>query len=546
MKNEFTKMSLTLGLLCALNGVLISGDKEEHRGIAKHALFSILTECKDDSLHALVKFLFQDGSLTVDKKLWQNKSFGEISALFSSKDISLARCHEPRRTILQQLESLPLSLLNKLLDHHTSATNIESAEQSNKNVVVNYLLHHLIALRYADRAGRQSDKEVLRTALVYEAMAISYLTDAFSSGHMLLSLDKPFASQQTRNFREAHDSYGRKGLYVINSEGKAWQTFGDKLMQWYEPTHRHVLEAGVTSLRELLLVFHAAANPEKLPRCLESWAQSAAGHSTILHMVEEWLKPKDGRLYYVEHRLPSLLLLPMPISAAWSVRTDDEIGTSGLHRRFHYPQLADSGYFDPDLPEFNKELLLPQTGVPDWLKPDVLGDDPNPEETKKLIKRHPDIASVRYTQETDFPPSFKGVLFHFGTGFLLENGNDINLLSGLGYGLFDDWLLINNFSVDFLFMDFFTDPDRQLLTANFGAGIKLPKFLKLFKAARLEGGPAARLNSNLKLGYRIAAGLELPVWPLRFTYAGVISRLMFQRMDIGTTSNGLYLQVILH
>ncbi len=565
MRNKIAKISLAFILFYAMNSVLVSGEKEEHREIANLALKIVLTECKDDLHDLFVEFFFRNDSLIVEKELWDGKSFGKISASFSGKDISVARLHAYRRTILQQLESLPFSLIEEVLIDHDSSSDIRSAEQSNKNVIANYLLHHLIALRYANKAGLTNDKDTLRAALVYEAMAISYLTDAFSSGHMLLPINKPFSSLQTVNFQEAHNFYGRNGLYVINSGGEAWQTFGDRLMQWFGPTYRHVSKAVVTSLRELLLVFYNAVNPKNLPVCLETWAHSATGDSTVLQSVQASLKIHAGQEYYSILRLPSLLLLPMPISASWSVKDSvfidsyttvkdsngiktTEIDTNGIriHRRLHYPQVRKPGLYDPDFEKDkykrNMELLLPESGVPKWLIPGLLAANPDTNTTKDLIKNDSTIASVRYTQETDYLPSFRGLLLHFGSGVLLENGNDRNLLLGVGYSPFGDLLIINNVSLDFLFTRFSNEPDKQMLTFNAGASIKLP--LRIIKAIRLEAGPAA--VSYKKWGYRIAAGLEFPIWPLRFTYAGLTSRLMFQTVDIGTTSNGLYFQVILH
>ena len=53
---------------------------------------------------------------------------------------------------------------------------------------------------------------------------------------------------------------------MINARGDAWQTFGDRLLTWYGPTYAHVLEACVSSLREVLLAWRMAAGEVPAPR----------------------------------------------------------------------------------------------------------------------------------------------------------------------------------------------------------------------------------------------------------------------------------------
>ena len=110
-------------------------------------------------------------------------------------------------TILDQLRSLDSSRLASILKKHAatilseakrsqpSSGCLPSEQLSQKNVIVNYLVHHLLALHYADGVGkRRGDaSEAFECALIYEAIAQGYLLDAFSSGHILTPVSDPFS-----------------------------------------------------------------------------------------------------------------------------------------------------------------------------------------------------------------------------------------------------------------------------------------------------------------------------------------------------------------
>jgi hypothetical protein len=46
--------------------------------------------------------------------------------------------------------------------------------------------------------------------------------------------------------------------------------------------------------------------------------------------------------------MPSLLYIPMPVGAAWSVRTDMK-DKYGIYIRRNYPQFIENNFHDPDL-----------------------------------------------------------------------------------------------------------------------------------------------------------------------------------------------------
>jgi hypothetical protein len=208
------------------------------------------------------------GIIKISKKLWNGQLFGNTSAFFSGDDILQARCQLRGYSIMQQLEPLSASYIDEVWDGIKESPNdIHSIEVSNQNVVFNYLLYHIIALRFASLSGNEvdGDNEALRYALIYEAAAQSYLSDTFSSGHMLLSNSDFLAPLNSLNIQIAHDHYCSEGVYVINSNGDCWQAFGDKLLQWYPYPFNKVFEACATSLRELFLVYFASMENLEIP-----------------------------------------------------------------------------------------------------------------------------------------------------------------------------------------------------------------------------------------------------------------------------------------
>lgn len=556
MKTTFKVIETAIYLLSALAGTATAWEKEEQRLVADSALAVVLVECglaHDDSL----VFTFENGlSIRLGRKLWENKIFGEICESFSEEDISRSRFHERGRTISQQLQRLTNSIIDAAWRERGGSDAsgavvtgswpaVRSAEQSNQNVVANYLLHHLIALRFAGIAGKQGreGKEALRRALIYEAMAQSYLTNAFSAGHLLVPLSDALSSFHPINNKQAHDFYGSEGVFVVNAAGEVWQTFGDKLLHWYAPTYTHVFDACKISLRELFLSYYVSVENGDVPECLSKWAQSVSIGASKEEMVKAWMSAQDGEKYFSTSRMPTLLLLPMPTSATWSVRTE-LVDEHGIHQRKHYPQLREDGLHDPDVEGIDIEFLYSQATVPTSMIPSLLRNQ-SPQE---LIKSHPDYASVRYIQERNFPPSYAGLLVSVGGGIVFQgNGNRSGTSVGLGYGLVDDLLVLNKLSLEAALMPSFNDARRLLIAPTLGVGVKLPTFLEWIEAGRLEGGYAWGLRAPFKShGAKLAVGFESPTLPLGFTYAGVMVRLKYQWLCLERTLHGVWGEIVLH
>ncbi len=540
-----------------VSSLTLAWEKDEHRQIADEALAAVLAECGVDIQKMFMVPPAEVRSIRLGKALWRGKTFGEISALTSGKDVSRSRFHERGRTIAQQLAPLPASLIEAVWNECTgknlsndltragSWTSLLSAELPKHNVIANYLVYHITALRFAQIAGQEKDEgeDALRRALVYEAAAQSYLTDAFSSGHMFVPLNDGFSSLHPVNNREAHDFFRNEGAYVLNSRGDVWQTFGDKLLFWYAPTYRHVLEACVTSLRELFLVIYVNGNAETVPDGLKEWALSSSQRVSLEEMVRNWTEIQDGIIYYSEVRMPTLLLLPVPISATWSMRSD-EVDEHGIHRRKHYPQLKEKELHDPDTEGFDLDFIYPREAFPEWMVPDFLTDNAPAD----IVKSHPDIASVRYIQPRDFPPSYKGTLFHLGGGTVFDRmGSGFGSMAGIGYGLNDELFLLNKVSFDLRVMPSLDEGRRLLISPHFGFGLILPAPFKLWKAYRFEVGYAFGLQSPYEEnGWNLAFGIESPTIPLGFTYSGLTLRLQYRIFYLERRIQGLFLELVVH
>lgn len=575
------KIKRYLCLIFSCVSLLIAADKDEYRRIADSSFAAVLRECGAKEEHE--RWCLTLSPLCIRKILWMDKSFGRVTSGSVGDDLSYARFQERGRTILEQLQLLDSSRIGAIFGEDVGKRGIgtfsklPSAEISDANVIVNYLVHHLIALRHASEAGIQGGNGAasLERALIFEAISQSYLIDAFSAGHILVPLSDKISFLHPRNNKEAHNFYNGQGVYVLNSRGEAWQTFGDRLLEWYAPTFRHIFEACCTSLRELFLAYYVSAQAAILPQKLELWAKSVAGEKPISIMVNEWLTAHNGQRYYSDFKMPSLLLPPMPVSATWSLRMRDA-DEHGIHHRKHYPQIRatseDPGFHDPSLDGIDDEFLYQMESLPEWMQPQAwLPPDSLrgkkftellPHRRKSLagnlIKRDKNVASVRYMQERYYAPMYWGLLFHAGGGYLLDSGTSSGIWSaGVGYApalaLLPDVPLLDRLSLDLTYTQFTENNPRRLLSISGGLSLGLypyrvgtKKHFRYLEYLRLEGGYVWGLRSLLKShGALLALGLESGIIPLGFTYAGISLRLKYQLMLLRNTLHGVSLDFIL-
>lgn len=532
-------------LLLSFSGKTFSWEKEEHRILADIAFDSTLSFCGINFNDSLIFFPGKTGIISVNKKLWNDQSFGNTSAFFSGDDILQSHCQLREKSIYQQLKPLSASYIDKVWSGiKETPDDIQSIEVSNQNAVFNYLLYHLIALRFARLSGNEvsGDNEDLHYALIYEAAAQSYLSDAFSSGHMLLSNSDFLAPLNSFNIQIAHDHYCSEGVYVINSNGNCWQAFGDKLLQWYPYSFNQVFQACNASLRELFLVYFTSTENVELPANLEKWASSISPGITPEALSNLWVTVNDGIKYYSEIKMPALLYIPIPVAAAWSVRTDmkDEYG---IHLRKNYPQLMEEKYYDPDLDEVDLGFLYSKYSMPGWMIPDFLPCD----SLQNLIRYNPEIASVHFVQNRNFPPSFKGYLLTAGVTYVFINdNNEVGSSLGFGWGFGDLSLLVFIKPTVFVTaMRLLGDSQAWILSADIGVGINASVFgiCKPYIELGSSWGSSSPYN-----GYagNYALGLDSETLPLGFTYAGLTFRLKYEFKIFNKTLHSPVLEIILH
>jgi hypothetical protein len=548
MKTFCIKIAAMLGLIIFASRAP-AAESDEHRRLADRVFAAVIVELDLLKQDSLVLIFAPKNTVRAERNIWQGKSFGELCAQYSGDDLSRSRFHWRGKTILQQLRALNSVLLEEAWRDrgvNTAATAPSAwpaarlAEQTNQNVVANYFLHHYLALRFAKLAGEVATRrqEAWQRALIYEAMAQGYLADAFSAGHLLVPSSDALAGFNRINTKKAHDFFGSEGVFVINSRGEVWRTFGDKLFHWYAPTYRAVFEAGQSSVRELFLVYFAAVNSNGIPARIKSWGHNQISAETLLQSIAI---PQDGEKYYTTIKLPTLHLLPMPVAASWSVRTD--LGdTLGIYHRKHYPQLSEAAYHDPDGDGLDKEFLYPQSSILDAMIPAVIRG----QNVAEVIKSHPAVASVRYVQQRNFPPSYVGLLLSMTGGMKLKT-SEKNLATSLsiGYGLVDNLLLFKKIGVNLTFARH--DSRRVLLAPTMGAGIKTGLLEGFIESFHFAGGYAWGLRSpNKAHGFKTEVGLESPTIPLGFTYSGVTVRLKYQSIALEKKLQGVFLELVLH
>ncbi|UCD64435.1 MAG: hypothetical protein JSW34_03105 [Candidatus Zixiibacteriota bacterium] len=553
MKKRITAFSATFVIVVITVTNTLGWDVKEHRLLADSVYHATLREYATP----LGDTAFAVGDNSAGPVLpcpqWDNLSFGRLCARHAADDFAPARFQKPGRTILQQLQNLTpdaiaagwQAALHRALDTGSVPDGDNLQQLDAPNVVCGYLLHHLMALRLAGHSEslELTEQQTLLAALHWEAVALGYLADAFSSGHLLVPRFGPLAGLQKRNHVEAHNHFRHEGVYVINSRGDVWQTFGDRLMHWYAPTYRAVFEASRCSLIEVLLVFHQTGG-YPIPGQLQAWLDSNAPDVHPDTLVSSWLSTRNGADYYEVLRMPALLLIPMPIAATWSLRTADQ-DEHGIRRRHHYPQLSDAGLHDPDLTAGESEFLYDSASVPAWLIPPPLSSD-LPVPTDSLIRKDPNWASVRWIQDRHAPPSYKGVLLHVGGQLTIQSGKvRSGSLLGIGYGIWDDLILFKNVSASALIMPSVHEPRRLLLVTSLGGGLGMS--IGRLKALRVDGGLAVGLRSDYgEVAPVLSVGVDSRVWPLYFTNAGITVRFKYQWFYFDELLHGPSLELILH
>ncbi|UCE24479.1 MAG: hypothetical protein JSU74_00060 [Candidatus Zixiibacteriota bacterium] len=550
-----TMTAIVAGLLILTANDIQAWDHDEHRQLAD-SVYQYSVRCfqseRDDTSSAGE----EERCISLKDVSHGAESFGQLCALAAADDFASDRFHLRGKSILEQLRCLEAEQVtaawNEVATDKGSSDSAgkngyfhESPNLRTNNVVCAYLLNHLIALRIASgwEGPGLSDEEALPAALRWEAAAQGYLADAFSSGHMLVPMSGLLARLQRRNNVETHNYFRNQGVYVINSRGDVWQAFGDNVLHWYAPTYRAVFKACRSSLWEVL-VGYCVVRGRKIPSDAYRWLDSIAPGMAPEELVSSWLVDGDGPDYYTAIRMPTLLLLPMPVAASWSRRTASQ-DEHGIRRRHHFPQLSEPGFHDPDIDGIDTEFLYSIDAMPDWLLPPPFTGT-HPVAPDSLVKHQPDWASVRWIQNRWAPPSYKGLLLHFGGQVTSGNGErQLGGLLGIGYGIWDDLIVLRNVSFSAAIMPSVYEPERTLLVPNIGGGLALGN--GRLRALRVEGGFAVGLGSDYdETGGMLSLGIDSRPWPLKVTNAGITLRLKYQWFYFERLLKGPSLEVLVH
>lgn len=147
---------------------------------------------------------------------------------------------------------------------------------------------HEAAIAEAQAAGREQSESRFQHALLTDAAAGHFLTDAYASGHLFdksqvlaeITLYLSAHPAQTRNpqmqtyvgiigfagklpqlvLKNIHDRMNREGFVVHNARGMSWRTFGDDYLAIAQETQR-IAALAVFESRQQIYAAHGGASP---------------------------------------------------------------------------------------------------------------------------------------------------------------------------------------------------------------------------------------------------------------------------------------------
>jgi hypothetical protein len=528
---------------------------EEHYDLANGIWQEVLGEIGAIQLENETHFSTGDGFLAIPRDLHEKGDWSHAVRAFALPDADPTRFHRQLESTQRQLSRIQASDLQTLLQERVVAGEppARPAAEARLGAVANFFLHHWIAMQLAIRAADidfpNDPSKTMRSALLYEAMAQGYLVDAFSASHMLLPDPNWLSWLHSRNTKLVHDDLRASGTFVIDSRHRVWLSYGDGLLFWYPLALERVREATRDSLREVLACFYKGFDPENAPSSLREWLNGQYPAGNCWETVDAWLAPRDAITYYAELRMPSLLSIPMPIAATWSVRAEEEIQPAGvepkIYARLHYPQLAEARFHDPSLTEADLRDLYSRDEVPDWMVFPALGDH-SPE---ALIETAPDVASVRWQCERHPRPSFLGGLTSAGIGNRIHPKSDEWVGSiGIGYGLLDE-----EFALPWV-----PNIKRLSMETRWDAGLDRAGDA-LTGVAALQLWCPTRADLHVDLGYAVATreplhrhgptiglGLTLDTFELPLTHMASLIRVRWELLYLDEITGGPVLEFVVH
>jgi len=331
-----------------------------------------------------------------------------------------------------------------------------------------------------------------------------------------------------------------------------------------------------SSLQELFLVYYVYVDSTAIPDRLRSIIDTNQKGMTIPAIVRGWTETYDLKDYYELLHMPTLLRLPVPISATWSISAQTPNGES---QRFHYPQVRDSdqdsGFRDPDKENIDEEFLYPSNALPPWLLPErwIPADSLHGYRLRdvskgrrdtlaaNLIRHDKTIASVRFEQERYIPPSYWGLILTCGGGYLSYKGSTSGVAQvGAAYSpaiaILADVPLLDRLSAGVTYSSFLDNGSlRDLLSVSEGLSFSTTlkpyrlgtrKPFRYIEYVRVECGYVWGLRDALTShGGLISVSLESGTIPLWFTYSGITIRPKFSWMFLEETMRGASVEIVI-
>jgi hypothetical protein len=441
------------------------------------------------------------------------EALAEITVLTSGDDMSPSRFQVRGLTPFQQADAITPDRLDAIV-----ADVIENPPTDNAfapyadNVVANYVVYHTLALRCAVLSHADADNadppvrrlpdrsEWRERALVFEAVALGYLADSFSSSHILTPAHLWLAGLQDANVGAAHDFFATQGTYVFAhplgaARGVIWQTFGDGLLGWHGPAWEHAADACARSVSEVAdLIARRRHPPDDTPIRAEPYA------------------------------------IPCPVVAAWHF-------SDGLQMQYREKDLHDPGL------DVDRRFLYSRDAFPRIFSDRIQGRI----EDILMLDTAPGVTAVEYHQTLDVAPAFAGILVMAGGGALVgdDGGGGVSSM-GAGYGWEFRMPLLARLrtSLEAEYIHRLGDAARRVLTPRYTIGIGSP-VLPVVEAVHLEAGYTWGLESPYtNHGVKWAVGADTRPLRFPFTYAGVSLRAKYERFWLDETLDGFQLQLV--
>ena len=511
----------------------------EHQLAAKSAVRALTVELCGLPGDSLILPIGSGKFLRLPAVLREGMRFEHIAA--GGRERSYERYQLRRRTVREQLARISRDEISGLVDHRRDHAGGPGA--SRRGAVGNYLVVHWLAIRLAHEAGGESPtKDKLIASLAEEGLAQRYLIDAFAAGHLLMPAKTPLSWTHPVNLSVAYEKFSERGVYVINSCHEEWRTVGDGRLLWYPAARRHVEEACASSLREVVASFYGTLRSGDRPASLTNWLGERCPAGDPWDWVSSWTGERNAVAYYAELRLPTLLLVPMPITAAWSVPAGAPVPGSQesgrpVRARSYVPQLQGDGNHAEDLSPEEERSLYTRESMPSWLAaPPATGG-----------ARAPLRASVLYHQPLWEPPSYRGLLLGGGWG-LRVRGKAFESVT-VGWGFLDGLLNLDRLpdlkrvGAEVGYLRGWSGPSRDFAVASVVGDLSTPTAGNI----HIEGGYGRGLSRNDERGGPVfAAGLSLDRIEIPLFYLAVAPRLKYQVAFSDPRRKGFTVEAILH